>query len=915
MRFIFTLALTASLAIPAIAQKKNAVIDASKVMKQPEIGKLKMGNPGPKGKEIEVNSLYMTLDKKPMLPIMGEMHYSRIKPDQWEDCILKMKACGVNIISTYLFWNQHEEIEGQFTWEGEKDLRSFLKLCEKHDVYSYPRIGPWSHGEARNGGTPDWLLRKRYMTDRSNDIVYQTYVTRYFKQIAKQLEGLYYKDGGNVIGIQLENEYWYTKTGEPHISWLKETAKNAGMDVPMYTVTGWGGGSVPPFEVVPLWGGYADEPWGMMITKNVLAYNFQFDSFRDNKHIGNFQIDHKDEYMSYESYPYFTCEMGVGVPSMYNRRTVVSDIDGLGMMIAKLGSGSNLLGYYVFAGGTNPHGELYGTEEEQDETGYWTRTPPKSYDFQAAVKESGELGESYKQVKKLHYFVNDFGTGLAPMMPVITKSPDDELQLAVRSDNNSGYLFGINYCRYVPKKAVNSRQFSVKFAKETLTFPQEGISIKDSTTFIWPMNLKIESAVLKYATAQLFCKTEDTHVFFQNKDINPEFAFDAATVNDVQTTSGKVDKKGNLILVSNLRTGKDCFINLTLKNGSKLRVLVLTEKEADNAWLFTRNGKKELYISDANLYIKDNSLYAFTTKNKLQFSKYTEGQFSESNISVQNKKNEVELTPRPFFAEAKWLESANFKDLEAHKVRYHRFFFKEFALDNPSGFKKATLYIYPETNSCLMNINEKWVRQEVKANQLNAIDITGYVKKGNNLLFLDFPYIEGKASFAARVMVEYVNFDRVEFSSDGSWLRTDMFTNPSSTRAYDKPINPIVAETPAFAKDLKYDGFAEWDLTVPHGALDELSGLYGHLSYIGDRAELYDGHYLCFDDFNFNIPWQFGLQRIKEANVEGRTLRLVIYPLSKDSKIFFDNMPAANDYGKTGIKKFETIQEYSVKID
>jgi hypothetical protein len=102
-------------------------------------------------------------------------------------------------------------------------------------------------------GTPDWILQKKYLKDRSNDVVYQNYVKRYFAQIANQLKGLYYKDGGNIIGIQLENEYWYGKEGEPHIQWLKDTALENGIDVPMYTVTGWGDGSVPPFEVIPLW--------------------------------------------------------------------------------------------------------------------------------------------------------------------------------------------------------------------------------------------------------------------------------------------------------------------------------------------------------------------------------------------------------------------------------------------------------------------------------------------------------------------------------------------------------------------------------------------------------------------------------------------------------------------------------------
>ena len=139
-----------------LSAQKVYRLDASDVMETPSCGHL-----------------------KPILPVMGELHFSRIRKDLWEDRILKMKACGINIISTYLFWNHHEEIEGQFEWENEKDMRSFIKLCRKHGLFVVPRLGPWSHGEARNGGTPDWILQKKYLKDRSNDVVYQNYVKRF----------------------------------------------------------------------------------------------------------------------------------------------------------------------------------------------------------------------------------------------------------------------------------------------------------------------------------------------------------------------------------------------------------------------------------------------------------------------------------------------------------------------------------------------------------------------------------------------------------------------------------------------------------------------------------------------------------------------------------------------------------------
>ncbi len=109
-------------------------VDARITPKDIMSGHLKMGNPGPAGKEILLNNKYITIGGKPAVPIMGEVHFSRCPKEQWEDVILKMKANGIIIIATYVFWIHHEEIEGQFDWSGNKDFRSFIKLCQKHDI-------------------------------------------------------------------------------------------------------------------------------------------------------------------------------------------------------------------------------------------------------------------------------------------------------------------------------------------------------------------------------------------------------------------------------------------------------------------------------------------------------------------------------------------------------------------------------------------------------------------------------------------------------------------------------------------------------------------------------------------------------------------------------------------------------------
>src|SRR5579872_1719782 len=109
----------------------------------------------PSGHTIGINSMYLTREGSPWLPVMGEFHYSRVPESEWEEELLKMKSAGVQIVSTYVIWIHHEEIEGKVDWSGERDLRRFVELCGRNGLYVIARIGPWTHGEVRNGGFPE----------------------------------------------------------------------------------------------------------------------------------------------------------------------------------------------------------------------------------------------------------------------------------------------------------------------------------------------------------------------------------------------------------------------------------------------------------------------------------------------------------------------------------------------------------------------------------------------------------------------------------------------------------------------------------------------------------------------------------------------------------------------------------------
>ncbi|HZL09104.1 MAG TPA: beta-galactosidase [Prolixibacteraceae bacterium] len=896
--------------------QKPYVLDASAVNTEVKTGLLNMGNPGPSDKEILINNRYMTLAGKPIIPVMGEVHYTRIPKSQWEDVILKMKACGINIVAAYVLWIHHEEIEGQFDWSDNKDFRAFVKLCAKHDMWVYPRIGPWCHAEVRNGGTPDWILLKTNLKDRSNDPVYQSYADEWYKQIALQLKGMLYKDGGPVVGIQLENEYGRGKGGEEHILWLKKTAQKYGLDVPMYTVTGWGNGSVPPLEVIPLWGAYPDEPWADNLNRSSVCDNFQFNAFREDDKIGNDLKKSEKKYLDLSAYPYFTCEVGVGIENTEHRRLIIDSKDGLGLIMAKIGSGSNLPGYYMFAGGSNPHGILTSMEENKDETGYWNTNPVISYDFQAAIRESGELNGSYFEVKTLHYFLNEFGDMLAPMEPVFPLKKED-LQYVVRTDNNSAFLFGINYCRHNISGEKKDVQFSIKLKNETLTFPSQPIIVADSATFIWPINFRMGNTLLKYATAQPLCNLADKWIFIQDAAVSPEFCFDASTINKITSSTGKISQSNGKYLISGLQPGLKCIINIQDKNNSVQTIVVLSKQEAKQAWFFKTMEKKYFFVSDANMYLNGNQVHAFSKSNNITINQLNVGQLAEdvfttSTYSVPEKKFEIKLKePKPL-DNAQWLKTSAVEKLDNSNILRHRFFLKEFSLGNPSKIKKAELILAAQS-VCRVQVNSVWVNQNVASETMNILDVTGYVQKGENRLMLDFPFEAGQKAFAAKLVVEYFNADQIEITSDQSWLMKDDYTYPSYL-IKDKGFKQAEAMNPSELLNTPMKDHVSYSLILPDNYLVTLNNMYLNVSYSGDKARLYMNHYLIADDFNSGADWNIGLNRLG-TSLENQSLKLEIYPLENQSRVYFDDEKAKQEGTVAKVKKIQLIPEYQFDFD
>lgn len=497
------------------------------------INHLNMGGKNPKGEEINVTSRYFTRNGKPWIGVMGEFHFSRYSRENWHRELAKMKAGGITIVSTYLFWIYHEEIEGKMDFGGDNDIRAFIKECKDVGLDVVIRIGPWAHGECRNGAFPDWLLKKDYKL-RDNNEEYLAVVKKWYQSIYNEVKGLFYKDGGNIIAVQIENEF---VDNAEHLAKLKEIAVECGFIAPIYTVTGWNsasGAKIPVDEVVPVFGGYCEAPWENHMNRLSPSPHYFFNRMRNDSAIGTDLIAKTQSdgwQLPYERYPFATCELGGGIEVTHHRRPIIKPMDIYAVSLVKLGDGNNLVGYYMYHGGTNKIGEL-STFNETKATGYPNDYPILSYDFQAPLSEYGEVREQYGLLNMLHMFVNDFGEEFAPMMAVdsansVAVDDTNSLRYGMRTNGKSGFVFVNHYQRLTELADIENAVISAGNVEFT------PIDVKGEVSFFMPFNMKMGDSVLEYATAQPLCKCDDTYFFAEIPNIKAEYKFSKGSANIV----------------------------------------------------------------------------------------------------------------------------------------------------------------------------------------------------------------------------------------------------------------------------------------------------------------------------------------------------------------------------------------------
>ncbi|NXC61801.1 BGAL galactosidase, partial [Aleadryas rufinucha] len=146
-------------------------------------------------------------DGAPFRYISGSIHYARVPRPAWRDRLLKMYMSGLSAVQVYIPWNYHETLPGVYDFTGNRDVEAFLDLTAELGLLVILRPGPYICAEWEMGGLPAWLLWKPDIILRTSDPAYLAAVDSWLHILLPKIKPRLYQHGGNIISVQVENEY------------------------------------------------------------------------------------------------------------------------------------------------------------------------------------------------------------------------------------------------------------------------------------------------------------------------------------------------------------------------------------------------------------------------------------------------------------------------------------------------------------------------------------------------------------------------------------------------------------------------------------------------------------------------------------------------------------------------------------
>lgn len=170
------------------------------------------------------------LDGKPYVIRCGEMHFARIPRAFWRQRLQMVKACGFNAVCAYMFWNYHEPVRGRYEFSGEKDVAEFCRTAQEEGLWVVLRPGPYTCAEWEFGGLPWWLMKEDGIRLRTSDPRYLGPACEYLAQVGKTLADNQITRGGNILMVQVENEYGFWGKDKDYMRAQYQAIRSSGFE-------------------------------------------------------------------------------------------------------------------------------------------------------------------------------------------------------------------------------------------------------------------------------------------------------------------------------------------------------------------------------------------------------------------------------------------------------------------------------------------------------------------------------------------------------------------------------------------------------------------------------------------------------------------------------------------------------------
>lgn len=518
---------------------------------------------------IAYDSKSFLIDKKRILILSGAIHYFRVPNELWRDRIVKAKRAGLNTIETYIAWNFQELKEGRYDFKGDKDIDRFFSICKELGMYIIVRLGPYICSEWDGGGLPAWLNTKKGIELRTNNPVFLKYVDRWFDKLIPIIAKHQIIQGGKIILIQIENEYFYPLIdiisttpysrpgGKEYLEYLRDNLQNRGIKVPLITSNNF---AYPIDRVIETRTGKG--PYEEIIRK------------------------HKKKQAQA---PYLQIEFhGPIHPDCWGKKRKIQTALILSRYAKEVIACGGNYNYYMFCGGTN--------------FGFWGGSGvgneffTTSYDLDAPLTETGGLSGRYYFTKLVNWFGQTFSDFITNGEIIRDKIKTGRLNVKtiVQQKKKEKMVFFIN-------DTLRRIKTSLTILGKKYPFSVPGQDVK-----IIPINYQLSPRIKIFFTdscilyiEKIGCRTyillhgkeKERGVFILRLEKKPE-----VIKGDNPFFSFTWDEKRKTFSLSFTYPSENKKIDVLIKSDIYLHIILTNEKVAQKSWIIKEKGIQILVL-------------------------------------------------------------------------------------------------------------------------------------------------------------------------------------------------------------------------------------------------------------------------------------------------------------------------------